>query len=275
MITHNKMPRKTIAILICLLVLAMFVFRVKIKDSVRNFLKPDLPQAIEAVFFSDAVGTTAVIPTVVQQIDEVGSSQRNEAARRRDLGSLPVSINLAVPFVSQAPFGDWGMPYQEACEEASVIMAAFFFENKMLTSQIMDDELKKLVAWEMETFGYYQDTTVREIARILREYFGLQNIEVRYEFTIEDIKRAVAQGYPVIVPAAGRLLPNPYFRQPGPVYHNLVIKGYTQTRIITNDPGTRHGKDFLYTPDSLMNAIHDWDAENILNGVKAMIIVRP
>ena len=36
--------------------------------------------------------------------------------------ALPASLLLEVPFTSQAPFGNWDEPYQEACEEAVMLM---------------------------------------------------------------------------------------------------------------------------------------------------------
>lgn len=186
---------------------------------------------------------------------------------------IPEEINLEIPFASQAPTGNWDMPYQEACEEAATIMVHRYFENESLDPKIMDSELLRLIDWENETFGYYKDTTAEEMVRILREYFGHKNVEIKTEFTIDDIMKAVAKGHPVILPTAGRLLPNPNFRQPGPVYHTVVIKGYLKGKIITNDPGTRNGKDFLYSPEALMNAIHDWNEKDILLGRKIMIVV--
>ena len=84
-------------------------------------------------------------------------------------------------------------------------------------------------------------------------------------------------GRPVIVPAAGRLLKNPFFKQPGPYYHMLVIKGVTADgKFITHDPGTKRGADFLYGQEALYNAINDWDdARGTLSGRKAMIVVYP
>src|SRR3989344_4828168 len=39
-------------------------------------------------------------------------------------------VNLKVPFTSQAPTGNWDLPYQEACEEASALMAIrYVFAN--------------------------------------------------------------------------------------------------------------------------------------------------
>ena len=67
-----------------------------------------------------------------------------------------------------------------------------------------------------------------------------------------------AAGRPVIVPLAGRLLGNPYYTQPGPVYHMLVVKGIAENGdIITNDVGTRHGRNLTYAPDVFLNAMHD------------------
>jgi len=261
---------------------AAFLLRVQIKEIVKNSFKPELPQEKQAEEFVEqknpeviAVKKTVVQPSVKQvKLPEV--PKPIEIATTTDK-PLPATINLSIPFASQAPFADWNMPYQEACEEASAIMVSYYFLGKdKIEPAIMDAELLALIEWENKTFGYYQDTNAEEIARILREYFKFENVEVRYDnFTIEDIKKEVAAGNPVILPAAGRILPNPNFRQPGPVYHALVVKGYTKTQIITNDPGTRNGKDFLYFSEPLMNAVHEWNSEDILLGRKAMIVVKP
>ena len=37
---------------------------------------------------------------------------------------LPKELNLAMTFYSQAPFVDWSEPWQNACEEASILLVA-------------------------------------------------------------------------------------------------------------------------------------------------------
>jgi hypothetical protein len=84
----------------------------------------------------------------------------------------------------------------------------------------------------------------------------------------------------VIIPAAGRALDNPNYTVPRPIYHNLVVIGYTRDKIITNDPGTRSGAGFSYTYDNFDQSIHDFvegadkNAEKMLQGKKAMIVIK-
>jgi hypothetical protein len=131
-----------------------------------------------------------------------------------------------------------------------------------------------LAAWETKTFGYHLDTTAEETAQTLREYFGLSSARAVSISSPEDIKAAISSGHPVIIPAYGKALGNPNFRGDGPLYHMLVIKGYTDTEFITNDPGTKRGADFTYDIDTLWNAIHDWNDGDVPNGAKVMVTVR-
>ena len=90
--------------------------------------------------------------------------------------TLPVEINLKVPFTSQAPHANWEDPYGEFCEEASALMAAFYLQNKSIASaNLADQELLKIKAFEEGWFGYYKDTTAKETMTILKEYFGISD----------------------------------------------------------------------------------------------------
>lgn len=190
--------------------------------------------------------------------------------------AVPVSLNLAVPFTSQAPTGNWDEVHEETCEESSAYMVAAFYRgvSGTIPTDAAEAELQRLVAYELETFGYYKDTTAQETSRLISDAYGYR-ASVLANPTVDDIKAALAAGHPVIVPAAGRELGNPYFTAPGPVYHMFVIRGYSGDRFIVNDPGTRHGEAYTYPIDTVMNAIHDWNAENIGLGAKAVIVVFP
>lgn len=219
-----------------------------------------------------APSTSRSIPTPVASIPSLPSAT---VLPPISPPTLAAEVNLAIPFAVQAPYQNWEAPYDEFCEEASVLMAASYILNRTLpNAATIDAGLLAIKAFEEERFGYYKDTTAEETAVILREYFNISNVAVVYDPTIEDIKKAIAAGRAVIVPAAGRQLLNPYFRQPGPLYHMLVIKGYLRDgTFITNDPGTRRGADFLYDPEVLLGAVHDWNGGDVENGRKVMIVV--
>lgn len=188
---------------------------------------------------------------------------------------LPDEINLEVPFTSQAPHANWDLPYQEACEEASAITVHYFYQNLSFTPDVADREILDLVAWQEDNLGFYEDTTAEQTAQFMRDYWGYKKIDVIYDPTINDIKSNLAAGRPVILPAAGQELGNPYFTPPGPIYHMLVVRGYTATQFITNDVGTKRGENFRYDYDVLMKAMHDWNDGDVANGQKVIIVVYP
>jgi hypothetical protein len=170
---------------------------------------------------------------------------------------MPRSYQLDVSFAQQAPFANWDALHEEACEEASMIMADKFYKTQPLDESIMEEEIQKLIKWESGK-GYQLDLTAEETVSVLQLYFGLK-AELVSEVTVERIKTEIFKGRLVIIPAAGRLLGNPNFKSPGPIYHMLVIKGWTGSEFVTNDPGTRKGDGYRYNYATLLNAVHDWN----------------
>lgn len=172
---------------------------------------------------------------------------------------LPSEKNLAVPFTSQAPNANWDADHEEFCEEASMLMVGRYYQGRSIANAADAEQgLQAIQQWELDHLGFFYDTTVAENAQVIEGLYGLK-VQLKINPTIDDIKRALADGHPVIVPAAGRELGNPNFTAPGPIYHNLVIRGYTQAgQFITNDPGTRKGEQYVYDQAVLMAAIHDW-----------------
>ncbi len=179
-----------------------------------------------------------------------------------------------VPFVSQAPFAIWDHLHDEACEEASLIIMDYYLRDKELSAQDMENEIQKIVSWEQKNWGIAdKDLTIVEEKNLAQNFYGL-NPNTQNISDIKDIKKEISQNRLVIVPAAGRLLNNPNFRSPGPIYHMLVITGYNPQGFITNDVGTRKGLNFYYPNETLMSAIHDWNGSvNSINyGAKIMLV---
>ena len=261
--------KKTLFVVSSIFIAAMFFvvfFRNNIQDFALEWKKKGLPQETRIPFQSETPlkpATTTSSPPLTRQ------------------------VNLAVPFVPQAPYADWSLPYQEACEETSAILVDKFYKNEPISAETAKNEILKLVEWQKQRFGYYFHTTAAETATMLKQYFGYKRVDVLRDITIDDIKSHLLAGRPVIVPLAGRILDNPYYSQPGPIYHMLVIKGFTKDgKFFTNDVGTKRGQNYAYDEEALFNAIHDaptggdgWAVDNVeeyvKTGKKAIVVVYP
>lgn len=174
---------------------------------------------------------------------------------------LPQMVLIpGVPFTVQAPLAQWSDPmFQDACEEASIIMAEAWVNGVTLTKDGVTEEIQILEKFEKKQFGQAIDTSIADTAWLSDQYYGVMG-EVHTGITVTDMKRALAMNKIVIVPTDGRKLKNPNFKQPGPTRHMLVIVGYDSVtkEFIVNDPGTRLGKSYRYPEAVLYDAILDY-----------------
>ena len=259
------MKKLFVFITIFIALFLVLLFRTNIQDLALEWEKNGLPEE------------TRIVPTPTTAKSRLPSPSTIK----------PAEINLAVPLMPQAPYADWSLPYQEACEEASAILVDRFYKNQPVAPEDVKQEILKLVEWEKNKFGYYFHTTAAETATILKQYFGYRRVDVLRDITIDDIKAHLLAGRPVIVPLAGRLLGNPYYTQPGPIYHMLVIKGFTKDgKFITNDVGTKRGQNYAYDGNVLFSAIHDaptggdgWNVADVeayvKTGKRVIVVVYP
>ncbi|PJA89589.1 MAG: hypothetical protein CO137_03520 [Candidatus Magasanikbacteria bacterium CG_4_9_14_3_um_filter_32_9] len=232
--------------------------------------KEEMASAVEEKVVEPVVEEKSLITKIVEFV----------APSKIDAEGVPLKINYDVPFTSQAPFAQWDdVRYQDACEEASVLMAIKWVEGKSLSKDEATKEIADMSAWEVLQWGTYHDSSASDTKRLLTEYYSYPNVELFYDISVDDIKKHLADGKIVLIPSDGRLLNNPYFVQPGPEIHMLVIRGYDENKseFITNDPGTKRGKEFRYSYSTIMNSIRDYKTgshENPLpKKVTAMLVV--
>jgi hypothetical protein len=273
-------------ILIALTIAAGFAYlkRQDIRDTLFRLEQGPIPEAVTREEFGRKSDEMTVEPaaensTTEQKVDASTSAGEPSTAPEPKLPTtdyrLPTTINLKVLFIPQAPHQVWDEIHEETCEEASMAMIKAYLDGtKEMTREEMDKLLLGIVEYEKSTFGYFESTDADLTAAVMRGYLGIEGAEVVAIDDIEDLKREVAAGRPVILPASGKTLGNPNFRNGGPVYHMLVVKGYAKDRIITNDPGTRKGADYTYDPEILWEAIADWTGDGIDPKRKVMIVVR-
>ncbi|OGZ35899.1 MAG: hypothetical protein A2V60_01170 [Candidatus Portnoybacteria bacterium RIFCSPHIGHO2_01_FULL_39_19] len=193
----------------------------------------------------------------------------------------PEILLLDVPFLAQAPFGQWSDPiYQNACEEAALLMAILWINGiKSISKEEATLELKKFADFEIEKYSNFYDHSMADTGQLMRDYFGYDNIEYRENIVAEDIINQLLNGNLVIVPINGQILKNPFYTPPGPVEHMLLIIGYdwTTEEFITNDAGTRQGEKYRYNQAVLWEAIRDYPTgykEPITEINKVMLVIK-
>lgn len=250
--SHNKSNRlRSVLILISLLLVSLIVV-----------------VFVESKRLHPAEETKVVSNQNINSHQEIGNVSENSNTE----ATLPEKILIKVPFTVQAPNANWDAVHEEACEEASLIMLKHFIKKEPIGSaEQVEAEIQSMIKYETDN-GYKQDVSMDELAQIAEGYYGLKTARVEKHISLDDIKKELAAGRPVIVPASGKMLDNPNFRNGGPLYHSLVIVGYDEKGFITNDPGTRKGEGFRYSFDNLFNAMHDWNATDINQGQKAYFV---
>lgn len=234
-----------------LLVAGYFSFRLANNQSDQDIVEPKKDQKS----FSENSGGNGST-----SVPAAGSSSASQDSSSAASSSVPApETMLDVPFVVQAPFAEWNDPtFQNACEEASIVMAMGWIKGE---KEISPTEAKRrildIVAFEDQAFGYDTDTDVSDMARIFREHFGYSKIEPEKGVSLDNIRKAVTTGQLVLVPTFGQALGNPHYTAPGPIVHMLAIIGYDPAKkeFITNDPGTKRGAGYRYAENVLFDAV--------------------
>lgn len=187
------------------------------------------------------------------------------------------SVNWDVPFTSQAPLAHWDALHEEACEEASVLMVLRFFAGQPIASASdAEQAIQNLVA-KNAALGFPVDNTAEQIVALIHAEDPTLQASLLSHPTEEQLKKVLSEGSLVVVPASGRQLDNPYYTAPGPLYHMLVIRGYATDDqggyAITNDPGTKRGKQYAYRWSVLLGANHDWNGGDVEQGERVVVVV--
>jgi len=227
--------------------------------------------------------TPARPSSMENSIQEAQSAKNEEAAASKtpevaeadsETRNVPEKFSLNIPFYSQAPFSKWDAFHEDMCEEASLLNAGLYLEDKKLSLEKYESELQALQKTEKEVIGEWKSTTITQTKKLADVFFeGKISAKIIDNPTAENIEAEVAAGNPVIVPLAGRDIGNPNFTPPGPVYHMLVIKGYDSKNFIANDVGTRKGESYVYKKEVIMENMHDWNEKDIHLGGKRVLVL--
>ncbi len=224
--------------------------------------------------FSNKKSSKTVTPlSNTNVVQSSNSSNNNFNAYDGSISADPISTKLDVPFIVQSPLGVWDALHEDSCEEATLLMYNYFRNNlQSSTPENYDAEIKELDSYEANN-GYDPSITLEQLAALAQTRFdNLTSPRIESDITVQQIKNELIKGNPVIIPAYGKALNNPNFKNGGPNYHMLLIIGYNSDGFITNDPGTKNGKDYLYPFDTIINGDHNWNSQNMLDGKKEYLV---
>ena len=172
---------------------------------------------------------------------------------------IPAKLVLAVPFSTQAPNNNWDR--NEDCEETSITMANAFLtgttEDK-LPIDAAQNAINNLKTWEQANLGYNANTGVNATSAMAEGAFNLKITQIP-NFTETDLKTALTQDHPILLPINAKLLNSPQYADNGPTYHMIVLRGFSGDTFIVNDPGTTGGDGNYYPFAVLQKAAADWN----------------
>ena len=163
--------KKLIIIVIVLIAGVVWFYQ----SSFPEVLKVDLPLAQQFEEFEEEI----IKP------EEIAIEEEKEVA---GVKIDNVSINLDVPFTAQAPTANWEQPFQDACEEASILMVDYYYNNRQFPSK---EEVTKilldLVQWQEDNWSGHFNLPIEEVALLAKTTFGYET-EVIENLTVEKIK---------------------------------------------------------------------------------------
>ena len=175
--------------------------------------------------------------------------------------NLPTSAKINLHFTTQAPYGNWAEPWQNACEETSVIMVDTFYKGDTLSKEKAKQEILRVFNLKTKQFGASKDESMDRVADLINSADLVWKAKVVVAPTLDDIKNELAEQRPVIIPVdARKLTSNPRYEVSTVKYHVFILSGYDDEKqqFIAQDPGISRGANFRYGYDEIMNAISDY-----------------
>lgn len=200
----------------------------------------------------------------IEELKKINDLQEKEVIK------LDTEKLLNIKFYSQFPLNistwvKYEEPYQNFCEESSLLNWYYFLIWKEPSLKEYNEDLLKLKELEDLLFKWwYKHTSIKDTLKLLIA-FQWDDQKVFWEIienpSIEDIKHNISKWNPIIVPVYWKWLSNNLFISWWPVYHNLLIKWYTEQNFIVNEVWVSKWDWYNYKISELMENIYNYDAE--------------
>lgn len=172
-------------------------------------------------------------------------------------------LKLSVPYISEVPDGKWFGSWKNACEEASIAMVDRYYAGMIKTTTAWQKAyMSNLFVIERRLWKSDANTDVAMTVKLINDNssFGAFAKEAP---SIDDIKKELDAGRPVIAPIDGFKLANKNipFLASGSGYHMFVIIGYDDEKrvFIVHDNGDlKEGVNIEYGYDRVMETMRDY-----------------
>ncbi len=233
------------------------------RDYVLILLAPILCLLVIFVFFSDSnVATKLELPELKEIVQIVEPKK---------------SIVLNVPYVSEAPDGNWTGSWINTCEESSITMVHRFYQGESTTTIAESKEFMTILFKEQKKLYGSDANSNSERTLDLIKKFADFNGEIVTDPTIDNIKNEIKKGRPVISMHYGTDLQNPNipFMATGSAFHVIVVIGFNDEtqQFITHDNGdAKDGINHAYSYDIFMNSLHDYNHKTYKSDGPARVI---
>lgn len=180
------------------------------------------------------------------------------------INSNKTFFKLNVPYVSEAPEGDWSGNWVNACEEATITMVEYYYKGYQNVSvNEAKTSLQKLFDEEDNRYGNNKNADASQMHEMISAFESFESIIVENP-TIDQIKNELLNGRPVISLHRGFTLNNPNipFSPTKSSYHTVVVVGFDDVsqEFITHDPGDDvDGVNHRYSYESFMSSLHNYN----------------
>ena len=194
---------------------------------------------------------------------------------------IPQSMVLPVPFVYEAPKGDFSGPWKNGCEEAAIVMVDAYYKGEpVVPVEVAERRMRVLFETQDKTWGSNANSDAARTVELVRssKLFEAQVVE---NPTREQIRAEIIAGRPVISLHRGFELGNPNIRflATGSSYHMVVVVGYDDNtgEFIVQDTGdAKAGVNRRYTYAVLLNSVHDYNYKTAkADGPARVIFTKP
>jgi len=209
-----------------------------------------------------------------KQIEEENTKAKQKQEEINKPIIIPQKYDIQnMQFFSQAPYGNWNQPYQDACEEASLLIGYYYIKNMNKTKDQYNKDLLKMVKLEMDMLWYFESTTIMEMKQIINTRDPSIKAKIIEHPSIRDIEKEISQNHAVIAPFYGKWINNPHYASWWPEYHFMVIKWYDQSNFITHDVWTIRWANRNYPKSLLMEHMHDWNRIDVQKWAPRILVL--